>query len=378
MISTGGRAVSAPMEGASAAAHEPQGLRHAWRSSPPPLDISTMSLAPSRLTHIPEAPFGGAPFRDSYGPVGRWTPTAAHLWRRPTKPIRAFDPLGLVNLGRLMERTSGRQELAVALLDGPVALDDADLASENIVTLSRMENAPCHRADTACRHGTFIAGILSGRRGSSAPSISPGCTLLVRPIFAQTGEGELPTASPLEVANAVHESVDAGARVLNLSAAFAMPSIRGERDVQYSLDYAARHGAIVVAAAGNQGVPAGSAITRHPWVIPVAAYGLTGQPLPLSNLGHAIGRRGLGAPGERVISLPAGKEPLPAGGTSVAAPFVSGAIALLWSEFPNASAMQIRCAVLEGVVRRRTSIAPPLLNAWHAYERLQGQVGVES
>ena len=101
---------------------------------------------------------------------------------------------------------------------------------------------------------------------------------------------------------------------------------------------------IVVAAAGNQGTLGRSAITRHPWVIPVVACDGRGRPMADSNLGGSIGRRGLSAPGDAITSLGADGESLTLGGTSVAAPFVTGATALLWSVFPSASAAEIQWA----------------------------------
>lgn len=81
-----------------------------------------------------------------------------------------------------------------------------------------------------------------------------------------------------------------------------------------------------------------------------------------------MGLRGLRAPGEAITSLGAvGKTPLTLGGTSVSAPFVTGAIALLWSQFPAASAAEVRAAVTQAVAGRRTTVTPPLLNAWAAY-----------
>ena len=68
-----------------------------------------------------------------------------------------------------------------------------------------------------------------------------------------------------------------------------------------------------------------------------------GRPIPESNLGRSIGSRGLTAPGEAITSLgPAGA--LTLGGTSVAVPFVTGAIALLLSEFPSVTPAEIRLA----------------------------------
>lgn len=229
-----------------------------------------------------------------------------------------------------------------------------------------------------CLHGTFIAGILCGKRNSPAPAICPNCTLLVRSIFAETASGNgkkriglvetMPSATPEELAEAIIDCINAGAHVINLSAALAQPSTKGEHKLEQALDYAARCGVIIVAAAGNQGTIGSSAITRHPWVIPVVACDIQGRPISYSNLGSSIGRRGLSAPGEGVMSLGAEGKPLTLGGTSVAAPFVTGTIALLWSEFPSANAAQVKLAVTQTYTSRRPAVVPPLLNAWAAYQ----------
>ena len=280
--------------------------------------------------------------------------------------------LDLVGLPPLMTRTSGRPEISIGLIDGPVALDHADLAAENIREVPGKLPAACADAsDAACAHGTFIAGILVARRTSVAPAICPGCNLLVRPIFSQApANGEqMPSASAAELAEAIVDVIDAGARVINLSVALEGPSPRGGRSLQQALDFALRRGVVVVAAAGNQSAVGGSVITRHPWVIPVVAYNLQGRPMDLSNLGASIGRCGLGAPGEAVTSLGV-TDPLTMGGTSAATPFVTGAVALTWSEFPNASAAQVRTAVTQAAAPRRTTIVPPLLNAWACYQAM--------
>ena len=249
-----------------------------------------------------------------------------------------MTPLDLVRLTPLMDRTSGRPEVTIGLIDGPVVMDHPELANQHVREIPGNGNATCTQANsTACLHGTFVAGILSAKRGSVAPAICPNCTLLVRPIFAETNvaNGEMPSATPEELAHAILDCTDAGARVLNMSAALAQPSIKNERTLEEVLDQAARRGVIVIVAAGNQGTVGSTAITCHPWVIPVVGYDLQGRPMNHSNLGNSIGRRGLGAPGDRITSLGAQGEPLTFGGTSAAAPFVTGAIALLWSEFPN-------------------------------------------
>lgn len=141
------------------------------------------------------------------------------------------------------------------------------------------------------------------------------------------------------------ECVEAGARLVNVSAALSdLPSAQGQRLLQRALDYAAHRGAIVVAACDRRGRPLGG-----------------------SNVCASIGRRGLRAPGSSVTSLCAEGGVVASSGTSVAAPFVTGAIALVWSLFPGATAGQLKEAVTRAHRITRASLVPPLLNAWAIY-----------
>jgi subtilisin family serine protease len=276
-----------------------------------------------------------------------------------------------------MARGQGRREVAVALIDGPVSLDHPDLSQSTIKEIPGAVSGSCSRLESvACMHGTFVAGMLVARRGSQAAAICPGCTLILRPIFPETTKNNhsMPSASPEELATAITEAIGSGAQVINLSAALINPSSRGERQLRQALDYAAQCGVLVVAAAGNQSTVGSSAITRHPWVIPVTSCDAQGRPTAESNLGSSIGRWGLAAPGENIVSLGADGKPQTSAGTSAAAPFVTGAIALLWSEFPKASAAQIKLGVTQAS-RRRRSIAPPVLDAWAANQALSNAEG---
>jgi subtilisin family serine protease len=285
--------------------------------------------------------------------------------------VRGPSPLDLVKLPLLMAVTSGRPEVRIGLVDGPVAIDHPDLNQKNVRQVSARMGAACARAQSAaCQHGTFVAGILSAKRTSTAPAICPQCTLLVRPIFPETMQrnGQLPTANPEELATAILECVAEGARVLNLSVALGLTSPQGERQVEEALDHAARRGVVVVAAAGNEGSIGSTVVTRHPGTVPIVAYDSQARPLRQSNLGASIGRHGLGAPGDRVTSLGSAGQPLTLGGTSAAAPFVSGTVALLWSVFPAATATRIRMAITQASGLRRLTVVPPLLDAWKAYQ----------
>ncbi len=284
-----------------------------------------------------------------------------------------MNALNLTGLSPLMQRTCGIPEVVIGLIDGPVATAHPELNPENLRTIP--EGASCNDTDdAACRHGTFIAGILKAKRSSRAPALCPGCTLLIRPVFFEQparGTDEVPGATPVELASAIFECIQEGARVLNLSVALEEPSPEGDRKLKDALDFAAQKAVLVVAAAGNQGIISGSALTRHPWVLPVAACDLRGRPAAYSNIANSIRRNGLRGPGEKITSLGSNGQSAKFCGTSTAVPFVTGAIALLWSVLPRSTARDIKTALTDTSRRSPCSFAPPLLNAWEAYHSMR-------
>lgn len=296
--------------------------------------------------------------------------------RTATSADNGSSPVDLVRLTGLMAQTSGDARVQIALLDGPVATRHPDLTVAAVRVVGRPVAAACALPNSAaCMHGTFVAGILVARRGARAPAICPGCTLLVRPIFREAApNGALPSATTEELAAAIVEAVRAGARLINLSAAAGAPSTRDDGDVREALDHAAERGVIVVAAAGNRATLGSTSITRHPWVIPVVACDSARRPVAAVTLGASIGRRGLAAPGERIESLGPDGAPRVGGGTSVAAAFVTGAIALLWSLRPDARGADVRQAIVHG--DRRASVTPPVLDAARAVTALLNPSGM--
>jgi len=104
-----------------------------------------------------------------------------------TTEKRFMRLLELVQLTALMERTEGSADVSIGLVDGPVATQHPELAGDRVRAIAGTMNASCAQLDSfACRHGTFVAGILSAARSSPAPAICPGCMLLIRPVFAES------------------------------------------------------------------------------------------------------------------------------------------------------------------------------------------------
>ena len=295
-----------------------------------------------------------------------------------------MDPLNLLALGPLMAASSGSSSVTIGLIDGPVDLSHPAFQGSRITGVKKSQIDACKSAtDLACKHGTFIAGIISARRGVSAPGICPGCRLLLRPIFMdKTLDGNrnkyditVPNSTQEELSEAIKEVVSAGATIINLSLGLSTFSMMRNARLQESYDYARKSGAIIVAASGNQGNIGSVSLLNNQWLIPVAACDENGQLDAISNFGASIAYRGVMAPGINITSSISGGGYAKMSGTSFAAPFVTGALGLLWSIYANATPMELILAVRASPSgTRHRSVIPPLLNLEAAENSLKSMI----
>lgn len=198
-------------------------------------------------------------------------------------------------------------------------------------------------------HGTHVAGIIAAARGNGEgiAGLSPPARIMPLRALNLTGHG-LST----RVAEAVYYAVANGARVINLS----LTAPRMTASERRAVEYAGRRGVLVVLAAGNEGrVVAADGLAGLDNVIVVGASGPDDRRAPFSNHGAGVD---LVAPGVDILSLRARSTDLNlvaglpdytpgrnfvgpkaryyrASGTSFAAPFVSGAAALILSRRPE-------------------------------------------
>lgn len=197
-------------------------------------------------------------------------------------------------------------------------------------------------------HGTMVSGIVgaAGNNGDGVTGVAWNVRLMtVKVLDCGSGAGGAPTGSPFNVAQGIDYAVRMGARIINLSLATPAGSLSG--DIPYLrevLQFAQNQGVIVVAAAGNHlpgspevgtGYPA--AYTQYPNLLAVgAADNLNGNVwATYSNYGPAID---FAAPASKLattarsdigLSNPYATDD--SGGTSFAAPLVSGMFALMMS-----------------------------------------------
>jgi subtilisin family serine protease len=291
-----------------------------------------------------------------------------------------------------MDLSRGRPDITIGLIDGPVDLSHPDFQEARIETVIESNNTKCTNARSIpCIHGTFIAGILCAKGNSPAPGICSNCKILSRPIFMERKQSELlpnasinnallnknnesnfiPTSNPEELSHAIIETVNAGAKIINLSLGTSSSSLITYQNLQDAYDYALSREVVIVIAAGNEGNIGNSQLINHPWVIPVTACDQNGLISSTSNYGPIISRQGLMAPGINIQSTLAGGGYTTLSGTSFATPLVTGTIALLWSLFPNLSAGHIIHSIRTGEKRNKRSILPSILNAEQVYNKLR-------
>lgn len=299
-------------------------------------------------------------------------------------------PLDQTQLHPIMQISTGDPSITIGVIDGPIELSHSGFSESKIRTVKDFQFGACKSADSmACIHGTFVTGILCAKRGLAAPAICPSCQIILYPIFTEAYPSNLgnatdkyPSATPEELARAIIETVDAGANIINLSLGLSSSSLAVYSSLQEAYDYALRKQTIIIAATGNQGNIGNISLLNHEWVIPVAACDEFGRLDSISNFGPSIAKRGLMAPGINIRSTyPGGRQQQYAymSGTSFAAPFVTGAVALLLSIFKKkTTAAMIIHSITNGSfspANRPRSITPLLLNAKAAYDFLKKRGG---
>jgi subtilisin family serine protease len=193
-------------------------------------------------------------------------------------------------------------------------------------------------------HGTHVAGIIGARGGNGIGGSGVAWRVRLMPIRVLDANAHGTTTA---VAEGIHYAVDNGARIVNLSLAGPTPTPELEDAVQY----AQAHGVPIVAAAGNDGAdlatsPTYPAAYGEANVIGVAATAPGGGLASVSDYGPGAD---VAAPGAQILSTALGGGYEWRTGTSMAAPQVAGALALLASVRPDLDGNGLRDALLGGV-----------------------------
>lgn len=180
-------------------------------------------------------------------------------------------------------------------------------------------------------HGTACASIIAARGREVSRGVAGVAWVL--PVRALAGARMLERGAltaigaVLDIDEACKRAIDLGAKVLNLSFGTPAGALREDDPVPHAdvVEYARRRGCVLVAASGNDGQSTPYYPAALEGVIAVGSVGPTRAPSRFSTRGDHVALCG---PGEQVHAASLGGYDRHSG-TSFAAPFVSGAAALL-------------------------------------------------
>lgn len=244
-------------------------------------------------------------------------------------------PLERLQPERVWPLTQG-EDVTVAVIDSGVGehplLDDQVTEAYDYT-----DDGLGARCDLAS-HGTLVAGIIAGSHTSESPfhGVAPQTSIASYRVI-DTSDGSTGRDAIVPVVEAIHDAVDAGVEVINLSlTALNAPALRE------AVDYAEDNDVVVVAAAGNTGADGGASYpAAYDNTVAVAGVTPDGSHVESSSIGDYVD---IAAPGEE-IDGPApeggGFGRREDGGTSFAAAYVSATAALLKSLDPDATPAEI-------------------------------------
>jgi subtilisin family serine protease len=231
-------------------------------------------------------------------------------------------------------KTSTGAAITIAIVDTGVDLKHPDLVSQLVTGVDLVDGG---KPQDENGHGTHVAGIAAATQGNGIGIAGAAPQAQIMPIRVLDAAG---SGDPAVIAQGILWAVDNGATVINLSLGGSGLSARLLKggEINRAIRVASSRGAVVVAAAGNDGQVRRAYRFGVP-VIVVNAVDAQGELSAFSNYADA---RAVSAAGSDILStLP--RYPtadFPEGtngygtlsGTSMAAPLVAGEVALLLAQ----------------------------------------------
>ncbi|MFE0631732.1 S8 family serine peptidase [Streptomyces sp. NPDC058864] len=272
----------------------------------------------------------------------------AHIWL--DGPIHAdlADSTAQIGAPQVWQGGDTGQGVDVAVLDSGVDAGHPDLADRIV---SRQSFVPEEEdTDDRAGHGTHVASIIAGTgaaSGGKEKGVAPGARLRIGKVLDRFGAGQISFA----LAGMEWAAVDQHARIINMSLGAGVSD--GTDPMSLAVDrLSAETGALFVVAAGNAGAP-GSIATpgTAASALTVGAVDSTDALASFSSRGPRIDgalKPEITAPGVDILAANSQFDGNDQGsyqsmsGTSMAAPHVAGAAALLAAAHPELTGAQLK------------------------------------
>jgi thermitase len=259
--------------------------------------------------------------------------------------------LAKVGAPRAWDLTLGSPTVKIAVVDTGVDYLHEDLVGKVILGKDFINNDNDPMDDRG--HGTHVAGIAAANtnNGKGVAGLGFNAQIIAVKVLG-------PGGGPYDViAAGIQNAADLGAQVINLS-------LGGGGDAPVLADaikYAHNKGCVIVAAAGNDGVPTPMYPAYYKDAIAVAATDQNDLKADFSNYGADW--VDVAAPGVDILSTMPNNVYAPNQGTSMASPVVAGLAGLLKAYAPSATAAEIRTAIESTSVKVGNFIAFGRVNA---------------
>jgi subtilisin family serine protease len=212
-------------------------------------------------------------------------------------------------------------------------------------------------------HGTHVAGIIAAVRGNGigVEGVASKAKIMVVRVVPDGDERDK------DVANGIRYAVDNGAKIINMS--FGKGYSYNKQVVNEAVEYAAKKGVLLVHAAGNSNND-NDVIGNYPndslsggrfaetW-IEVGASQQKSKILPTDFSNYGKNNVDLFAPGYEIYSTTPNNGYENANGTSMASPVVAGVAALVWSCYPNLTAVQVKNVLMKSVTPYKGKVILP-------------------
>jgi len=263
-------------------------------------------------------------------------PAAADLPGKPDDPhLDRQSYLKLIGADRAWALAPGMAtDLTIAVVDTGVDLDHPDLKDNLVQGINLI--APGKPPEDDNGHGTRVAGVLAaiGNNGIGTAGVLWKAKIMPVKALDETGFGD-----EKMLGEAIVKAVDAGAKIVVLSVGL----YRYSPYMQDIALYAEKNDVLLVAASGNDGLQHGSkAVVKYPAAYPtvmaVSGAAADGSPERRANAGP---ENDIAAAWE-VYTTALGGGYRKEEGTSMAAPQVAAAAALVWTKEPHLKAWQVR------------------------------------
>ncbi|NTS77273.1 S8 family serine peptidase [Catenovulum sp. SM1970] len=291
--------------------------------------------------------------------------------QQASQSIQPDDPLfssqehhTLINSEQAWDTNSSCNLTKVAVLDSGIDLDHTDLVENIWVNSAELDNGidddnngliddiqgwdfvnNTNMPDDDNGHGTHVSGIVAAK-GNNFNGVSGVCwnaQLMPIKVLRDSGTGNLST-----IQQGIDYAAAQGARVIVLSLVFnqSSPSLLATMRAAEQ-----EHDVLFVVAAGNNGKD----IDKDP-IYPASYSPLLDNTMAVANVDNNFERNensnfgaqtlDISAPGTGIFSTWRNNNYIEQTGTSMSAPMVAGAAALLWSINPELSAAEVRSQLI--------------------------------